>query len=201
MLPSSPRLRPGPALAVAALVLAALAPLAGTGREPGRVGIAELSEELAGGEPLVDAITVAEWIRDRRPVDLVDVRDSSAYIRFAIPTARRVPLDRLGRAEIEDDLPVVLYDDGSGQAVRGWLLLRRLGHDDVRILGGGVVGWVDGVLSPVLPAGTPEERARYERVAEVSRYFGGLPEVGEPPPAPERSADEAVRLLSRRGCY
>ena len=94
-----------------------------------------------------------------------------------------------------------MYDDGGGEAVRSWLLLRRLGHPEVRILDRGVLGWIDGVVNPVLPAGTPAQRARYERVAEVSRYFGGMPRIGDPPDRADATAEDAVRLLSRRGCY
>ena len=199
--PGRRRIRTGAALGAGAVTLAVLAPVAGGAGGPGGVGVAELSEELSAGEPFVDAVTVGEWIRDRRPVALVDVRDSSAFIRFSIPTARHVPFRRLAELEADTTRPLVLYDDGDGAAVRGWLLLRRLGHRDVRVLRGGVAGWIDGVISPVLPAGTAGERARYERVAAVSRYFGGMPRVGEPPVRSERSGEEAVRLLSRRGCY
>lgn len=196
-----PRLTTGRALAAAALVLAGLAPFAGSGDQPGVAGVVELTEELATGAPLLDAVTLAEWIRDRRPVRVIDVRDSSAFIRFSVPTAANVPLPEVRELAVDSSRPTVVYDDGDGQAVRSWLLLRRLGHRDVRILQRGVVGWIDGVVSPVLPADTPEERERYQRVARVSRYFGGLPRIGEPPDRAEATADDAVQLLSRRGCY
>lgn len=190
---------PGAILAGLAIALAGLAPLAGTADRPGRPGVAELSDELAAGAPFVDAVTLAEWIREGRPLRIRDVRDSSAFIRFSVPTAAHVPLTRIADESVETTRPLVLYDDGTGGAVRAWLLLRRLGHRP-RILERGVLGWIDGVISPVLPAGTPEERARYDRVAEVSRYFGGLPRIGDPPDR-ETEAGEAVRLLTRRGCY
>lgn len=197
----------GAVLAGLAVVLGVLAPVAGV-RPPGDPGVVELTAELAGGDPLVDAVTLGEWIRDRRPVRVWDVRaDSSAFIRFAIPTAAHVPFralrDRLAGhdAPTPDSGIIVLYDDGDGSAARAWLLLRRLGYPDVRILERGVVGWIDGVVSPVLPADTPEERARYRRVAAISRYFGGLPRTGTPPARDRTGADEAVQLLSRRGCY
>lgn len=191
----------GAVLAAVAVGLALLAPLAGDRRGPGGQGVAELSAELTDGAAFVDAVTLAEWIRERRPVRVWDVRaDSGAFIRFAVPTADHVPVAELPDQAV-DSTTLVVYDDGAGDAVRGWLLLRRLGHPDVRILERGVLGWIEGVISPVLPAKTPEERARYQRVADVSRYFGGLPRVGEPPPRAETSADQAVQLLSRRGCY
>ncbi len=189
-------------LAGLAIVLAVSAPLAGGRGEPGGsdgAGVVELTASLAAGDPFIDAVTLGEWIRDRRPVRIWDVRaDSSAFIRFAIPTATHVPFDSLaGRGA--DSTTIVVYDDGAGAAVRAWLLLRRLGHPDVRILERGVLGWIDGVVSPVIPPDTPEER--YRRVAGVSRYFGGLPRVGTPPERGSDDADQAVQLLSRRGCY
>ena len=198
------RVPTGAVLAGAALALAALAPLAGSDAEPGGsdgTGVVELTEELATGEPFVDAVTLGEWIRARREVRILDVRaDSGAVVRFTVPTATHVPLDQLPE-QVEDSVTVVVYDDGSGEAFRAWLLLRRLGHPDVRILRHGVLGWIEGVVQPVLPADSPEEKARYRRVAAVSRYFGGLPRIGTPPARDSGSADEAVQLLSRRGCY
>lgn len=192
---------PGLALAVLAVALAALALLAGGPDAPGRTGVAELSAELASGVPVVDAVTVAEWIRDRTPLRIVDVRDTSSFIRFSVPTAVNVPFPELPTLAVDSAQPLVLYDDGDGLAVRSWLLLRRLGHPGVRIMDRGVLGWVDGVVSPVLPAGTPEEKARYQRVAAISRYFGGLPRIGQPPDPNGATARDAVQLLSRRGCY
>lgn len=194
-------------LAGLAIALGLLAPLAGGGA-PGSPGVAELTAELADGGPLVDAVTLGEWIRDRRAVRVWDVRaDSSAFVRFAIPTAVHVPIRALagrlrgGDAPALDSATLVVYDGGGGAAARAWLLLRRLGHPDVRILERGVVGWIDGVVRPVLPADTPEEQARYRRVAAVSRYFGGLPRSGTSPARDGGDADQAVQLLSRRGCY
>lgn len=196
----------GRVLAVAALGLAVLAALAGAGGggAPGGDGPVEITPELASGDALLDPLELARMIRERRPLRLLDVRDSSEFIRFSIPTATHAQLGGLADLPAEaEGGPVVLYDDGRGGAVRAWLMLRRLGHPEVRVLGGGVLGWLDHVLNPVLPAGTPEERARFERVADLSRYFGGMPRVGEPRPraADPARAEDAITLLSRRGCY
>lgn len=193
-------------LAAAALALGGLALVPGGARAPGAgtvPGVAELTHELASGAGTVEALELARWIRDRRPVRVLDVRDSSAHVRFSIPTAEHATLEALAAVDPGGE-DLVIYGDGDGRAVRAWLLLRRLGHDRARLLVGGVVAWIDDVIEPVLPAGTPEERARFDRVAELSRYFGGVPRVGERDTAavsgPAR-AEAAVRLLSRRGCY
>jgi rhodanese-related sulfurtransferase len=188
-------------LAAGAVLLGVLAPLIGRNDALGRPGVAELAQELRTGAPFVDATTLAEWIRDRRELTLLDLQDSSGFIRFSIPTARNVRFSALADETTAGRGSIVLYDDGDGSAVRAWALLRRLGAPDVRILDRGVLGWIDEVLNPVLPADTPEERERYARVAAVSRYFGGMPRIGEPPPQSATTAEQAVQLLSRRGCY
>ena len=197
-------MNPGRALAAVGLSLAMLAALSGTGpHQPGQTGAAELTAVLGSGDALVDPLELARMIRERRPLRLVDVRDSSDFIRFALPTARNAALPALGALPPDGSGPIIVYDDGSGSALRAWVLLRRLGHQDVRILRGGVLGWLDDVLNPVLPASTPEERVRFDSVAALSRYFGGLPKIGDPPDrdADPGRAEAAITLISRRGCY
>lgn len=191
------------ALAAAALVLALGAALAGTPRaQPGDGRVDELARQLESGEAYVDAVELGRWIRDRRPgLRILDLQPESDFVRYAIPTAEHATLSDAAALVDEGDV-VVLYDGGSSESVRAWQLLRRLGYEAL-LLEGGLLGWLNGVMNPVLPAATSGQRRRYEEVAEVSRYFGGMPRVGFPETTssnPDRTA-EAVRLLTRRGCY
>jgi rhodanese-related sulfurtransferase len=191
----------GVGLASIASALAVSAPFVGSHGVPGDPGVAELTEELASGRPFLDAVTLGEWIRDGEAPTILDLQDPGAAVRFTIPTAENVTHGALAALPVDSGATVVLYDGGGDAAVRGWLLLRRLGHPRVRVLQGGVVGWIDGIISPVLPRDTPEEDAYFRRVASVSRYFGGLPRAGKRFPEDSSNTRDAVQLLSRRGCY
>lgn len=60
-----------------------------------------------------------------------------------------------------------------------WVVLDAAGLD-AAVLDRGVRGWISDVLEPVLPFDADAAmRADFERVAELSRYFGGTPREAE----------------------
>lgn len=177
------------ALAAAAVVLAGLAPFAGSppreaGLEPGRMRVLDLAERL----------------RDRRAVRVIDLRDSVAFAEFNLPRAVRVSPGDLARLDLSSADTVVLYDGGDGTARRAWADLRD-GPAAVYWLRDAVTEWVDEIMNPVLaPDATPGEREAFAPVAELSRYFGGMPRVSAPPGADSASARERFERTVRRGC-
>ncbi len=75
---------------------------------------------------------------------------------------------------------VVLYSEGGIHAAQAWMLMRAQGHAAVYTVLGGLDGWKDEVLFPVMPAdATPQQRARFEQVAAMATFFGGQPRAAE----------------------
>ena len=187
-------------LAWAAVVLAALAPLAESPFAAGRarVDVAQLARQVEGEEDHVTALEVAEWIKARRPdVRILDLRPPAQYDSLHIPGAERVPLDSLAAVHLRGRETVVLYSEAGAHAAQGWVFLRALGHSNVFFLRGGIYEWIDQVLNPTLAVDpTPVERVRYARASALSRYFGGAPVAGVPRVEHAKSAVQ----LRRRGC-
>jgi rhodanese-related sulfurtransferase len=200
------------ALAVAAAILAALAALNGTSRRhSARVDVERLAGEIEREADHVTALELAQWIRDRKPgLRVLDVRSDSEFNAYHIPSAERVPLDSLVMLKPASDETLVLYSEGGAHAAQGWVLLRALGHGQVYFLRGGLLDWMDDVMSPTLPSARDSASAR---VAALSRYFGGVPHVSATAIAPlarahaspvkpsgNSATTEAVARLRRRGC-
>jgi rhodanese-related sulfurtransferase len=187
-------------LVAAGLVLAAVAPFAGSpfAAERGRINVPELARQVEHEQDHVTALQLAQWIRARRPrLRILDVRDPVEYDSLHIPGATLVTLDSLADQDLRPDETIVLYSAGGAHAAQAWVFLRALGFHNVYFLRGGIYEWVDEVLLPTLPVDpTAAERQAFSRASELSRYFGGLPRTGVPRAERARS----LAQLRRRGC-
>jgi rhodanese-related sulfurtransferase len=202
-------------LAAAAAVLGVLALLAGgAGATRRGVDVAALAREVEAEADHVTARELAAWIRDGRPgLRVVDVRTPAEFADYHLPTAENLSLTALTRGAFRPDETVVLYSEGGAHAAQGWFLLRARGVERVYFLREGLYEWLTQVMSPVLPEGaSADQRAAFDSVAELSRYFGGVPRAGGgqidddasaplPGAAPaEGGSAAAVRRVRRRGC-
>lgn len=165
-------------LAAAALALGALA-MAGN---PVRGHVVTLdTKELAaivGGE--VDHVSPAEladWIvRGAPDYRLVDLRPEAEFAAYHIPTAENVPITQLPDWGLARNEKVVLYSEGGIHSAQAWMLMRAQGYKGVYMLRDGLEGWKEQVVFPVAPANPDaREAARFERAAQLARFFGGQP--------------------------
>jgi rhodanese-related sulfurtransferase len=173
-------------LGAAALILGALAAVAG---EPaassgalGR-GVRDLAAGVEQRAGEVSPLQLALWIRDRPAgLRIVDLRSAQEFLEGHIPTAERRTLrEELDVAGAGSDDTVVVYGAESVGA-EAWVLLRLAGRSRSYFLSGGMAAWEAGVLHPVLSRQrlSPGE---LRRMADLSRYFGGAPRIGEGPEA------------------
>ena len=183
-------------LGVGALVCGLAAPLAGSPYRSmrGAADVHGLAQVIMQGGDHVSALTLAGWIRARKPgLRVIDVRTPEEFAQWAIPTSENIQLDELLRTRFAPDEVVVLYSEGGAHAGQAWTLLRAIGVDNAWFIAGGLADWHEEVHTPVLPHNaTPAEVRAFEETAALSRYFGGAPSVGE-----RKSAAPKAR---RRGC-
>ena len=146
---------------------------------------------------------------------LFDLRTSTAYQQFHIPTALLAAPADLARTALAADADVVLYGDDRA-ALADALRVVRTRTPRVQVLREGLSEWLGRVHEPRLAVdATPEERARFERAATMSRFFGGVPLAGVPraevptgywtgsPRSAallEAAALQSVAMIRRRGC-
>ncbi len=194
-------------LAGSAALAGALAPLAGSpyrravpGARSGSINVAELARVVADQEDHVSAVQLAEWLRERRPrLRVIDLRPAPEFRTYHIPGAEHIPLENLATARLSADETIVLYSEAGTHGAQAWVFLRALGYRHVFFLRAGLHEWLDDVMSPTLVASaSAEAQAAFERVAELSRWFGGMPRrlTGSATVAPE----DAPALARRRGC-
>lgn len=169
------------ALALVALVLGALAipgnPYQG---EVVRLNTRELATIVEGEVDHVTAEELANWIiQGNTEYRLIDLRESAAFAEYHIPTAEHVPIARLVGYPLLRNEKIVLYSDGGIHSAQAWMLLRAQRFQGVYMLLGGLDSWTEEVLFPGLPADAdPQQTADFERIAQVSQFFGGTPRTG-----------------------
>lgn len=128
----------------------------------------------------------------------VDLEESLASApgsggRHPLPSVA-VFIDAMRAAGVSNSRPVVVYDDWAGRAAgRAWWLLRYHGHDDVRVLDGGLAAWVASGLPLSESVVTPEPGdftpgAPLERIVDATGAVGA--EVLIDARAPERYRGE-----------
>lgn len=131
----------------------------------------------------VDHVTPAEladWIiQGKVDFRLIDLREAKDYAEYHIPMAENVKLPELSSHGLTRNEKIILYSDGGIHSAQAWFLLKAQKYRGVYILLGGLEEWKDSVLFPSIAQNAgPEEKAEFEKMKEVSKFFGGSPRTG-----------------------
>lgn len=131
-------------LSVVALLLALGAVLAGEGGggdDLVEVDLRDLARTIALEADHFDVEEVTRMLSSGSGLDVIDLRDSSAFASSHIPGARHCPVEDLLDLGLREDTPVLLYSEGGLHSVQAWMLLKAAGHQDVYTLRGGWNAW------------------------------------------------------------
>ncbi len=134
---------------------------------------------LAATKKSIREITVDEvkkLIDSKKPVTLIDVRESEEYAAGRLPNAISVPrgfLELKIEEKAQRDDPLILYCAGGVRSALAARSLAELGYTNVQSLAGGYNRWHDAAYPTETPfVLTGEQKERYRRHLSI-------PEVGE----------------------
>jgi rhodanese-related sulfurtransferase len=176
--------------------------------------VSEIAREVDTERDHITAIELAERIAARdSKLEIFDLRSKSEYAELHVPTAKHATLNDIAHARFSPAATIVLYSEGGAHSAQAWVLLRMRGYRNVFFLREGIYEWISRVREPRLALdATAAERDEFERAAELSRFFGGVPISGVPrsevplgywtAPAQQQpaAAQQAVARVRRRGC-
>ncbi len=109
---------------------------------------------------------------------LIDLSDSKKYEEYHIPFAVNLRLNQLTPDEVPRNERIILYSDDEIKTAQAWFLLKSNNYKGVYLLKGGLDEWKKCILFPKLSEPTTaEEKARNAKLAEISKFFGGRPQI------------------------
>ena len=177
-------------------------------------GAAAASESM--GPEWTTAVELAERIKGGQPTEVLDLRSAEEFQRFHVPSAVPATLGDLIDSPLPRSASIVLYGDDSARVAQAWALLRMRGYRHVAYMRQGLYEWIARVHEPALAVdATAAERAEFDRLAALSRYFGGQPRLDVPRAAlpagywraggdigsrPSVETALLVAAIRRRGC-
>lgn len=140
-----------------------------------KVNEKELALSTINNSDKVDVTNLADWIiQAKADFELVDLRSKEKFNEYAIPNAQSIPLVQLPEADLLRNQKIIFYADDDIAASQAWFIFKSKGYKAVYILDGGMNSWKEKVLFPKEPINASDEQlALFEKMKEVSKYFGG----------------------------
>ena len=167
---------------ILAIILGFAAIFAGSpyNKSTARINVKEIALTSVTDENRVDVNELADWIiKGKYDYRLVDLRDTEKYDSYNIPLSENIPIIEILDSDLMRNEKIVLYSDEETVAAQSWFLLKADNFKSVYILKGGLESWKDQVLFPTLASNpTKGQLVLFEKKIEVSKFFGGQPQVG-----------------------
>jgi rhodanese-related sulfurtransferase len=169
-------------LALVAILLGVVAVFAGSPYMGSKVkvNIKDVALSTVKNSDKVKPLELADWIiQGKADYTLVDVRNENQFGEYFIPTAINIPLPQLPESDLLRNQKIILYADDDINAAQAWFILKSKNFRGVYLLDGGLKKWQEEVLFPKLVVNaSKEEIAQFEKMKEISEYFGGQAQTG-----------------------
>ncbi len=160
----------------------------------------QLLQEWTSAEPYIHADRLAHWIINDDPgFQVIDLRPAEDYKQYHIPGNQHVPFNALQEADLQSMIDPykikILVSNGNTRASQAWLLLRRMGYENLYVLKGGMNYWVDVFNSPEKPgmAAADDEIFKYQFRKSAGAVMMGRSAVKEI----EKEVEEPERPVKR----
>lgn len=129
----------------------------------------------------ITAEELADWIiKEKSDFRLIDLRSENEFSEYHIPKAENIQLIDLNNYTFLPTEKIILYSEGGIHSAQAWFLMIARGYKNVYMLKGGLDEWKEKILFPIISENaTPDEIKNFERIKEVSKYFGGSPQTGK----------------------
>ncbi|HEY9184314.1 MAG TPA: rhodanese-like domain-containing protein [Salegentibacter sp.] len=150
--------------------------------EPEQEGIKveQLLNDAISSERYISTDQVAQKIIGEDPsFILIDVRSADNYETYSLPNAINIPIQNLLDEEYvgylnQSQYDVIFYSNDNFYADQAWLLCKRLGYKNLRVLEGGMNRWFTTIINPTVPDENmaAEDFELYSTRKAASMYFG-----------------------------
>jgi hypothetical protein len=143
------------------------------------VNAKEMALSTVKDQDKIDVMTLADWlIKEKSDFTLVDLRNEKEYSEYNIPTSVNIKMEDLLGSGLMRNQKIILYGNDDIAAAQAWFVLKSSNYKGIYILSGGLNEWKNQILFPKLALNaTPEQTAAFEKVKQISAYFGGTPQL------------------------
>jgi rhodanese-related sulfurtransferase len=118
----------------------------------------QLLREIIQPTRYVTTDQVAKMIIQKDPsLELIDVRSSEDFNKFALPNSINIPLDSiLNNSSLTyfgiPGTKVVFIANDDIQSDQAWVLTKRLGYNSTYVMTGGLNRWIETIIQPQKPS-------------------------------------------------
>ena len=152
----------------------------------------------------IDVDNLAARIIEEDPSYVViDLRDSIEYQKFSLPGAINIPFrrifDKVNEGLFKNNAYIkVMVSNGTLQSDQAWMLLRRYGYKNVKVLDGGLNEFFKVLIDPVKPGDLdPSEAFDTYSFRKAAGVYFGLPNPDDF--IPEYKGSSVSGISSKQG--